>query len=60
MKKLGLPGGVVLIYTSLIMMVLRFFAGPIVHKLSPLGLLAAECRDRGDRPRQSVVRDGHR
>src|SRR5690606_5365107 len=31
----------VLIYTSAIMMVLRFFAGPIVHKLSPLGLLAA-------------------
>ena len=31
----------VLVYTSAIMMVLRFFAGPIVHKLSPLGLLAA-------------------
>jgi len=30
----------VLIYTSLIMMVLRFFAGPVVHWLSPLGLLA--------------------
>ena len=30
----------VLIYTSLIMMVLRFFAGPIVRRLSPLGLLA--------------------
>ncbi len=30
----------VLIYTSAIMCVLRFFAGPIVHKLSPLGLLA--------------------
>ncbi|HCN28901.1 MAG TPA: MFS transporter, partial [Verrucomicrobiales bacterium] len=27
------------IYTSAIMMVLRFFAGPIVHKLSPIGLL---------------------
>jgi MFS family permease len=33
--------GWVLIYTSFIMMVLRFFAGPIVHSLSPLGLLAA-------------------
>ena len=32
--------GWVLVYTSLIMMVLRFFAGPIVHKFSPLGLLA--------------------
>ena len=30
----------VLIYTSLIMVVLRFFAGPIVHALTPLGLLA--------------------
>jgi hypothetical protein len=30
----------VLVYTSFIMMVLRFFAGPIVHNLSPLGLLA--------------------
>ncbi len=33
--------GWVLVYTSAIMMVLRFFAGPIVHKISPLGLLAA-------------------
>jgi hypothetical protein len=31
----------VLIYTSAVMMVLRFFAGPIVHALTPLGLLAA-------------------
>jgi MFS family permease len=31
--------GWVLVYTSVIMMVLRFFAGPIVHQLSPLGLL---------------------
>jgi hypothetical protein len=30
----------VLVYTSAIMAVLRFFAGPLVHKLSPLGLLA--------------------
>ena len=32
--------GWILLYTSLIMMILRFCAGPIVHKLSPLGLLA--------------------
>ena len=32
-------GGWILVYTSVIMMVLRFYAGPIVHKLSPLGLL---------------------
>jgi len=31
--------GWILVYTSAIMMVLRFFAGPIVHTLSPLGLL---------------------
>ncbi len=33
-------GAWVLIYTSAIMFVLRFFAGPIVHRTSPLGLLA--------------------
>ncbi len=33
-------GGLVLVYTSFIMFVLRFFAGPIVHRISPLGLLA--------------------
>ncbi len=32
--------GWVLVYTSAIMLVLRFFAGPIVHALTPLGLLA--------------------
>lgn len=40
MTSLGLAAGWVLIYTSAIMMVLRFFAGPIVHRISPLGLLA--------------------
>lgn len=34
-------GSLFLVYTSFIMFVLRFFAGPIVHKISPLGLLAA-------------------
>ena len=41
MAHAGLSGGWVLVYTSLIMLILRFFAGPIVHKLSPLGLLCA-------------------
>ena len=41
MAKIGLQGGWVLVYTSLIMAVLRFYSGPIVHKLSPIGLLAA-------------------
>lgn len=35
----GHHAGWVLVYTSAIMMTLRFFAGPIVHKLSPIGLL---------------------
>ncbi|HVT28354.1 MAG TPA: MFS transporter, partial [Lacipirellulaceae bacterium] len=30
-----------IVYTAAIMFVLRFCAGPIVHKISPLGLLAA-------------------
>jgi MFS family permease len=40
MSKMGIQAGWVLVYTSAIMVVLRFFAGPIVHKISPLGLLA--------------------
>ncbi len=40
MAKIGLKGAWVLIYTSAIMLVLRFFAGPIAHRFSPLGLLA--------------------
>jgi MFS family permease len=40
MKQIGIQSGWIIIYTSSIMMVLRFFAGPIAHKLSPLGLLA--------------------
>ncbi|HYE21823.1 MAG TPA: MFS transporter [Tepidisphaeraceae bacterium] len=36
----GWHAGWVLVYTSFIMMVLRFVAGPIIHSLSPLGLLA--------------------
>ena len=31
--------GWILVYTSVIMMILRFFAGPIIHSLSPLGVL---------------------
>ncbi|MGE3315482.1 MAG: sugar MFS transporter, partial [Planctomycetaceae bacterium] len=40
MAQLGVHAAWVLVYTSFIMMVLRFFAGPIVHRFSPLGLLA--------------------
>ncbi len=38
-KPLGINPVWVLIYTSLLMMVLRLFAGPIVHSMSPVGLL---------------------
>lgn len=34
-------GTLFLVWTSLIMFVLRFFAGPIVKRITPLGLLAA-------------------
>jgi MFS family permease len=34
-------GLLLFVYTSLLMFVLRFFAGPIVEKISPLGLLFA-------------------
>src|SRR5688572_4425294 len=40
MSDLGMQAGWVLVYTSAIMFILRFFAGPLVHKFSPLGLLA--------------------
>lgn len=35
----GIPGILVLAYISGLMAVLRFFAGPIVHRLSPTGIL---------------------
>jgi MFS family permease len=40
MERLGANAAWVLVYTSFIMMILRFCAGPIVHRISPLGLLA--------------------
>jgi len=40
MTDLGLPGLSVLIYTMALVLVLRLFAGPLVHKFSPIGLLA--------------------
>jgi MFS family permease len=40
MQQLGMAAGWVLVYTSALMFVLRLCAGPLVHRLSPLGLLA--------------------
>ncbi|MEE9165990.1 MAG: MFS transporter [Candidatus Neomarinimicrobiota bacterium] len=39
-KDIGIQPGWVLVYTAFLMMGLRFLAGPIVHRLKPLGLLA--------------------
>lgn len=35
----GSKGVMLFVYTSALMFILRFFAGPIVHRISPLGLL---------------------
>ncbi len=37
--ELGKSAAWVLVYTSVIMTILRWYAGPIVHKFSPIGLL---------------------
>jgi MFS family permease len=38
-KTAGMQGTYVVIYTSTIMFILRHFAGPIAHRLSPVGML---------------------
>jgi hypothetical protein len=38
-RVIGNKAFLLFVYTSLLMFVLRFFAGPIVHKINPLGLL---------------------
>lgn len=40
MLRMGWQPGWLLVYTSALMLVLRLFAGPLVHRFSPLGLLA--------------------
>ena len=40
MTDLGVNAGWVLVYAMAIVLVLRLFAGPLVHRFSPLGLLA--------------------
>lgn len=40
MAKIGLQPGWILVYTSAIMAILRLSAGSIIHRISPLGLLA--------------------
>ncbi len=40
MKAAGYNSAWVLVYTSSIMLILRFCAGPLIHRFSPVGLLA--------------------
>jgi MFS family permease len=36
-----MSGILILVYTSVVMFLMRFYAGPVAHKLSPFGLLCA-------------------
>ncbi len=38
-KTVGFPGIIILVYVSGLMFILRHFAGPLAHKLSPVGLM---------------------
>ncbi len=38
-KTAGMDGTIILCYTSLLMFTLRYFAGPVAHALSPVGML---------------------
>jgi fucose permease len=42
-RTVGMRGIVILIYVSGLMFVMRHFAGPLAHKLSPVGLLWLSC-----------------
>lgn len=40
MGKIGIQAGWILVYTSAIMAILRLYSGNLIHRISPLGLLA--------------------
>jgi fucose permease len=42
-RTVHMPGILLLVYVSALMFVMRHFAGPLVHKLSPVGLLWVSC-----------------
>ena len=42
-RTVHMPGILLLVYVSMLMFVMRHFAGPLVHKLSPIGLLWISC-----------------
>jgi fucose permease len=39
LESAGIPGILVLVWINLLMAILRYFAGPVVHRLSPTGVL---------------------
>ncbi|HUI11502.1 MAG TPA: MFS transporter [Bacteroidota bacterium] len=39
LESAGIPGILVLVWINLLMAILRFFAGPVVHRIAPTGLL---------------------
>ena len=41
LESVGIPGILVLVWINLLMAILRFYAGPVVHRLSPTGILFA-------------------
>jgi len=41
LESAGIPGILVLVWINLLMAILRYFAGPVVHRLSPTGILFA-------------------
>jgi len=41
LESVGIPGILVLVWINLLMAILRYFAGPVVHRLSPTGILFA-------------------
>jgi MFS family permease len=42
-RTVHMPGILLLVYVSALMFLMRHFAGPLVHKLSPVGLLWLSC-----------------
>jgi len=42
-RTVHMPGILLLVYVSALMFVMRHFAGPLVHELSPIGLLWCSC-----------------
>ena len=55
-RTVHMPGILLLVYVSALMFVMRHFAGPLVHKLSPIGLLWCSCLMALARPRRAVGR----